>query len=203
MLVRLAALCALAAGTAAAAEIEQLMVERNGGRIEVASVMRIEAPQALVFGALADYEHFAELSSRYKQSRFIEPAADGTPRIYTELEGCVWFFCRTIRRNSRLELFPDERIVATVEPDGSDLAYGREEWLLAATDGPATRVTYTHAMEPDFWIPPVIGIWAIRKALESDALKAAGRIEDLALGRAPIDADSEDSEPPATEQTGP
>jgi hypothetical protein len=195
MLGRLLALWALAAGTVAAAEIEQLTVERNAGRIEVASVMLIEAPQRLVFGALADYEHFAELSSRYKQSRFIEPAADGTPRIYTELEGCVWFFCRTIRRNSRLELFPDERIVATVEPEGSDLAYGREEWLLAATAGPATRVTYTHAMEPDFWIPPLIGIWAMRKALESDALKAAGRIEDVALGRAPVVSPGAAAEP--------
>jgi len=182
---RLLALWGLAIGSLAAAEIEQLTVERDAGRIEVASVMLIEAPQPLVFGALADYEHFAELSSRYKQSRFIEPAADGTLRIYTELEGCVWFFCRTIRRNSRLELFPDERIVATVEPEGSDLAYGREEWLLAPAEGAATRVTYTHAMEPDFWIPPIIGIWAMRKALESDALKAAGRIEDMALGRAP------------------
>ena len=198
---RLLALGALAAGTAAAAEIEQLTVERNGGRIEVLSVMLIEAPQALVFGALADYEQFPELSSRYKQSRFIEPAADGTPRIYTELEGCVWFFCRTIRRNSRLELFPDERIVATVEPEGSDLAFGREEWRLAA-DGGATRVTYTHEMEPDFWIPPVIGIWAIRRALESDALKAAGRIEDIALGRTPIGAVGESAAQPAAEQAG-
>lgn len=202
MFARLLALWALAAGTAAAAEIEQLTVERNDGRIEVASVMRLEAPQALVFGALADYDHFAELSNRYKQSRFIEPAADGTPRIYTEIEGCVWFFCRTIRRNSRLELFPDERIVATVEPEGSDLVYGREEWLLEAADGPATRVTYTHAMEPDFWIPPVIGIWAMRKALESDALKAAGRIEDLALGRTPDGAGDTDSGS-APEQAGP
>jgi len=166
-----------------AAGIELLTVERNGGRIDVEATMLIAAPPALVFQALSDYDRFDELSTRYQQSRFLEPAADGTARIFTEVEGCVWFFCRSVKRTARLELHPDERIVALVEPDGSDLSYGREEWVLTEMEG-GTRVDYTHAMDPDFWVPPLIGVWAIRKSLENDALSAAQRIEALALGGA-------------------
>lgn len=178
--VLLACLFSLVSAVAMAAEIEFLNVDRDGKQLKVDSVMLINAPRPLVFAALSDYASFSELSDRYKQSRFIEPAADGTPRIYTEVEGCVWFFCRTVERYARLELTPDENIIATVEPENSDFKSGREQWLLEEVPG-GTRVTYTHTMQPDFWIPPLLGVWAIRRALESDAMSAANRIEALAL----------------------
>jgi hypothetical protein len=165
---------------AMAAEIELLNVDRDGKILQVDSVLVIDAPRDLVFAALSDYDAFSGLSERYKQSRFIDPAADGTPRVYTAVEGCVWFFCRTVERYARLELTPDEKIVATVEPEQSDFKAGLEQWLLE--DDPAgTRVSYTHTMQPDFWIPPLLGVWGIRRALEADALSAANRIEALAL----------------------
>jgi len=161
-----------------------LQVERNHGRIDVASVLLLAAPRPLVYQALSDYDRFAELSRRYKQSNFVEPAADGVPRVYTEIEGCVWFFCRNVKRISRLELTPDEEIIAIAEPEFSDVNYGREQWQLLE-DGAGTRVVYTHSMEFDFWVPPVIGVWAIKRALNADAQSAAERIEELALERAP------------------
>lgn len=134
----------------------------------------------LVFQALSDYEHFAELSTRFKESRFLEPAPNGDPRIYTQVEGCVWFFCRTVSRYAQLELIPYVRITATVEPDESDVDYGVESWELTTVRN-ATRVSYTHEMEPKFWVPPVVGLWAIKRVLNKDALESAKRIEALAL----------------------
>jgi hypothetical protein len=67
-----------------------------------------------------------------------------------------------------------------VEPEQSDFKAGREQWLLE-DDPVGTRVSYTHTMQPDFWIPPLLGVWGIRRALEADALSAANRIEALAL----------------------
>jgi hypothetical protein len=138
----------------------------------------------LVFKALSDYEHFAELSTRFEESRFLEPAATGQPRIYTQVEGCVWFFCRTVRRYAQLDLIPYTRITATVEPEESDVSYGKETWNLVRIRN-ATEVSYTHEMEPKFWVPPVIGLWAIRRVLNKDALESAQRIEALALKKNP------------------
>jgi hypothetical protein len=144
----------------------------------------LDAPVPLVFKALSDYEHFTELSTRFKESRFLEPAPNGQPRIYTQVEGCVWFFCRTVRRYAQLELIPYIRITATVEPDESDVSYGKETWNLVRIRN-ATEVSYTHEMEPKFWVPPVIGLWAIRRVLNKDALESAQRIEALALEKNP------------------
>jgi hypothetical protein len=134
----------------------------------------------LVYRALSDYEHFAELSTRFKESRFLEPAPDDQPRIYTQVEGCVWFFCRTVGRYAQLELIPYTRITATVEPEESDVSYGVETWDLVKVRD-TTEVSYTHEMDPKFWIPPVLGLWAIKRVLNKDALASAERIEELAL----------------------
>ena len=158
-----------------------MTVERVDGRILVYSDLRIAAPRAQVYAALTDYDRFADLSTRYVDSRYVEPAPDGTQRVYTHVKGCVWFFCRSVERFARLEQAPDTRIVATAEPEHSDVSYGRETWELSPAAG-GTRVVYRHDMEPRFWVPPLIGVWAIRRALEKDALAAAERIEALAQG---------------------
>jgi hypothetical protein len=120
-----------------------------------------------------------EFSTRHKESRFIEPADDGTPRIYTKVRGCVWFFCRTVERYARLSLQPETLITATVEPEYSDMDYGVETWELEAL-GAQTRVLYHHEADPKFWVPPIIGIWAMRRVMNKDALSAAQGIEKMA-----------------------
>lgn len=175
--------------TAQPAEIASLSVERDKGRIYISADIVIAAPRSDVFAALSDYDRFSELSDRYVESRFTEPAEDGTPRIYTVVEGCILFFCRKVKRHARLELNENESLVTIAEPENSDLEYGREEWLLESVpDG--TRILYTHVMDPDFWVPPVIGIWAIRRALNNDALTSARRVEKMALEGATPGPDS-------------
>ena len=182
-----------------AANIETLTVQRNHGLINVVASMVIEAPRPFVFQALSDYDHFSEMSDSFVESRFIEPAPDGTPRIYTKIEGCIWFFCRTINRTARLEMEPIIRIVATVEPDLSDAEYAREEWVFEDL-GAATRIYYKHDLQPNFWVPPGIGVWAISSVLSRTTLKAAQRIEKMAIRNqlgpeAPQDSESDAAMP--------
>jgi len=163
-----------------AANIETLTVQRNHELINVVASMIIEAPRPFVYQALSDYDHFSEMSDSFVESRFVEPAPDGTPRIYTKIEGCIWFFCRTINRYARLDMEPIIRIVATVEPELSDAEYAREEWVFEDL-GAATRVYYKHDLQPNFWVPPGIGVWAISSVLSRTTLKAAQRIEKMAI----------------------
>ncbi len=172
--------------SARAANIETLTVQRDHKLINVVASMIIEAPRPFVYQALSDYDHFSEMSDSFIESRFIEPAADGTPRIYTKIEGCIWFFCRTINRTARLELDPIIRIVATVEPHLSDAKYAREEWVFEDL-GAATRIYYRHDLQPNFWVPPGIGVWAISSVLSRTTLKAAQRIEKMAIAKQQAD----------------
>lgn len=162
-----------------AAELRGLQVKKNGARIEVEAELFIEAPTPQVFDALADYGEFADLSSAYLESRYLEPDVDGTPRIYTKVRGCVLFFCRTIVRVARLDTVPYRQITATVEPALSDFDYGVEQWEMHQHEA-GTMLIYRHVMQPGFWVPPILGPWVLRRLLRRDALSAAEHLESLA-----------------------
>lgn len=165
-----------------AAELVALDVERDGRVIQVSSELHIAAPRSLVYAILSDYERLPQLSSRFKESR-VEQGADSSTWVYTVVEGCVLFFCRSVARYAQLETQPDTMIMAIVDPARSDFELGEERWELA-TRNDTTVVHYTHTLEPKFWVPPVIGVWVIRKTLREDALKAASRIERMAAAQA-------------------
>ena len=82
----------LSGHSASAAEVRRLEVQKNGPTIAVEAEIVIEAPTPQVFKALADYSEFADLSSAYLESRYLEPDVDGTSRVYTKIRGCILFF---------------------------------------------------------------------------------------------------------------
>lgn len=175
-----AVLLLLLAGQGAASEVKWIKVERDGGRFDVRSELVVNAPLPEVYAALLNYDQFAELGDTFAASRYIEPAADGTPRIYTRTEGCIWFFCKTIERYARLEVEPGRTIRAIAEPDRSDAALSIETWTLTA-DGDATIIEYRHEIETGFWVPPLLGALVVNRSVEHGTQKAAVTIESLAL----------------------
>ena len=83
-----------------------------------------------------------------------------------------------MERYARLSLQPESTITATVEPEDSDMDYGVELWALEAL-GQQTRILYRHEAKPKFWVPPLIGGWAIRRVLSKDAPSFANTIEQV------------------------
>lgn len=180
----MAATALLASAPARGADLLDVSVEKEGDRYTMASRTYFEAPPEAVFEVLSDYDRFERISSIFEDVRFIAPAADGTPRAYTLVKGCVLFFCKTIERIEELHFTPPGRIVAEVEPEHSDFDYGRTEWRFLPS-GSGTEVHYRMEMEPGFWVPPVIGPYIMKRSFRSDAVEALERIEALAQGREP------------------
>jgi len=181
---------ALAAMPARGADLLDVSVEKDGERYTMASRTYFEAPPDAVFRVLSDYDRFERISSIFEDVRFIAPASDGTPRAFTLMKGCVLFFCKTIERIEELHFTPHSRIVAEVEPEHSDFAYGRTEWRFIPS-GSGTEVHYRMEMEPGFWVPPLIGPYIMKRSFRSDAVEALNRIEALALSA------DESREPPS------
>ena len=108
------------------------------------------------------------------------------------MEGCVLFWCRSFIRNGYLTMTkPQDEIVAIADPDRSDFKYSKERWALSPhPDG--TKMVYEFEMVPDFWVPPVIGPYYIKRALASGGVKVVDRIEAMAQTRiAMLEEDSE------------
>lgn len=162
-----------------AAEVNWIKVSRDGGRVDVRSEFVIEASATDVHAALLSYDQFAQMGDTFAESRYLEPAADGTPRIYTRTEGCIAFFCKTIERYARIEIQSQDKIIVIADPERSDAELSVETWTLTP-NGDSTIVGYRHELETGFWMPPLLGNMIIKRSVKSGTEKAAVRVEGLA-----------------------
>jgi hypothetical protein len=165
------------------ATVDTLEVTKSHGRFQLVAETYLDAPAADIHAVLLEYDDdlFSRISSVYKESRYLAPAEDGTPIIYTRMEGCILFFCKSMARTERLELIPPYIIRTTALPEQSDFDYSYSEWILVP-DGHGTHMRYELVMDPKFWVPPVIGPWFIKRAISAGGLRAVQRIERIARG---------------------
>jgi len=169
-------------GVGSAAVIHDLKIEYHSGRYELVSHTYVDAPREAIFHVLTDYDHFNRISRIYEESGFMEPASDGTPVVYTRMRGCVLFFCKNITRVERLETREPGFIHTVTLPEQSDFRYSVSEWILEP-EGNGTNLIYRAVLEPDFWLPPIIGPWALKKRLLEGGAGAINRIESLSQER--------------------
>jgi hypothetical protein len=169
---------------AVAATIDQLDVTREHGRYALEANARLDATPESVYAVLTDFDDnaYSRISRVYKESRYLEPAADGTPLVYTRMEGCVLWHCMTLERTERLETDAPRWIKSTALPEGSNFKHATSEWVLEP-HGDGTNMTYKIELEPDFFVPPVIGPWYLKRTLSQGGLRAVMRIERLARER--------------------
>lgn len=172
------ALCLLLpAQVAVAAELRSIELEREGDRFIGTAEVWLDAPTERVFEVMADWDLSTKFSSLIVESRDLDPGPDGRPGFYMKNKGCVLFFCKTFEREGSVEREPYERISATADPEKSDFHMSEEVWQFEQT-GDGTLVDYRIEMNPKFWVPPVIGPYAIKKKIRKDGVEALRRIED-------------------------
>ena len=181
-------LACLGAARVPAADLRFIDVDREKDRYSLRSVTWFKADPESLYGVLTDYNLFPKFTSAIVEAKNMGPDEEGRPEFYTRMEGCVMFWCQSFVRMGHLRLDPLKEIVAITDPERSNFKLATERWQLRPEQG-GTLLIYEFDMEPDFWVPPVLGPFHIKRTLRSGGERAAERIEALALGEAPIPTD--------------
>jgi hypothetical protein len=168
----------LAASTAFAMHVLEVGAARHGERYTMAAEVHVRAPPNTVFRLLADYDRWTRLSPAIRQSRELVAFADGRHRVESVTRACVIFFCSEVHQVQDVREFARRRIIATTLPLRSDLRYGMVRWRIEA-DGTGSRLFVNVELEPNFWVPPLIGPWMIDRAMRQRVMEISSSIERL------------------------
>ncbi|MGB7757829.1 MAG: SRPBCC family protein [Salinisphaera sp.] len=171
---------ALLHGAAArAATVEHLKVSRDHKAYVVTARVQLDAPLEPAYGAATDFERLPDYSSMIQSTRLI-----GHNELSSRMRLCVLWYCKTVRQVMRYRLAPPRRIDMTVVPGKGDLSAGQAHWRFVAGSKGTTDLGFHARIVPDFWVPPLVGPWAIARALRQQVASTATAIERLARQRA-------------------
>ena len=163
------------------ATLRDVDVSRRQERYRVVADTHLAASPEAIYKVLMDFDgdRYHRISEIYKESSYLPPDSDGTPLVYTRVEGCLLRYCRSMSRVERLEVVTPQFIRSRTVPERSDFKYSLSEWTFEP-EGDGTRVTYLMEMEPNFWLPPFVGPWFLKRTLVKGAPAAIDQIELLA-----------------------
>jgi hypothetical protein len=124
-----------------------------------------------VYEVLTDFARLRALNPAIiAASAQAAPGGQGR-RVRTVLESCVWLFCRKVVQVEDVVERDPQTIVSRIVPGLGDFKSGWTTWRLTAQGG-KTQLHYEASRVPDFWIPPLVGPWAVAHSLR-DQLEAS------------------------------
>jgi polyketide cyclase/dehydrase/lipid transport protein len=166
-------------GIASAAKVDGITVTYQNDQFEIVFDAVVDAPAPRVYAVLADYARLGKLSPVITAiSVDVAPTGRGE-RVRSVIKSCVWFFCRQIVQVEDVMEPDGNTIVAHIVPDAGDFKGGSCFWRVT-NEGPRTRLRYEATRIAAFWIPPLIGPWAVKRTMREQLESSVDILERLA-----------------------
>ncbi len=166
--------CALQAG-----EILHSNVTRDGAEYNLSITARVNAPLAVVYRSITDFNNLGAINPSIRESQVLVSPEAGHHRVRTVIQVCILVFCKRVEQVQDVVLVDSRTMIATMVPGAGDFRAGLARWELTE-DGVATELHFTEVFEPDFWVPPLIGPWLIKRKLTHEVAETAMHIEAIA-----------------------
>jgi carbon monoxide dehydrogenase subunit G len=169
----LAAILTLQIAFAAAADDVSVAVDRNGRGFAVQATATIDAPVAVVWEVLTDYDHLARFIPGLWVSSVHLRSGN---RVQLEQKGEARFLVFSYPIEVVLEVFESPRSSISSRAVGGNLRRmsGRYD---VKNSGSGISLRYTGELEPDFELPPIIGTLAVRSMVKEQFGAMVAEIE--------------------------
>ena len=172
----------MCAGQALAVDASQVLVRYDGVRMDIHLDVLLAAPEPGVTRAIHDYERLGLVFPLVVDSGLLEDFGDGVHRVRADMEGCVLIFCRRLRHVLDVRRAPGSGAWSSAQsvPGDSDVRAGHFSWRTEALAQDRTRLVLSGWVEPDVWVPPIIGPMAVRRGVDRQFREAIPRLERAA-----------------------
>ncbi len=168
---------------ATALDIDDVHVTNQGRAYQVQMTFGVAASVNQVMGLLTDYGFPDRLNPEVTMKEVISRQR-GITRVRTEIRSCVFFFCKDVVLTQDVTVVANT-IQADIVPDDSDFRSGYFRWSISSSANGGSNIGFEAVMEPDFFIPPLIGGFFVRKWLRREIIATAKNLETEAA-REPV-----------------
>ncbi|MGB5679749.1 MAG: SRPBCC family protein [Gammaproteobacteria bacterium] len=164
---------------AAAYEINRADVTEENGIFQIRVTAIFDAPAEYIREVLTDYTHIYRLSSSIIESEILPSRRTGDTQIRTKVLACASVFCREVERVDAVRTLASGDLQADIVPELSEFRSGQATWRITPMDD-RSKLVYEATLEPDFYIPPVVGIPVIGNSLKKEFIATFERLERIA-----------------------
>ena len=162
---------------AKASDITSSSAEYESDRFVIKVVGVVDAPPNHVFSVLTDYKNITKISPKIIESKIIKTDGDATI-VKTVVKGCVWFFCKEVINTQTTTSILEKRIQSITITSGSNLKFGKMVWNIKEVKA-GTQIDYYAEIEPDFFVPPLVGAYFIKNSMLEEAKAFVDSVEKL------------------------
>lgn len=164
---------------AGAVQIDNLQVQRAGRDYRVSFTAVLRVPLRRVWQVLTDYGHLTALAPAIEESEILRELNPAAHRVRIRERLCVLIFCKQLTQVQIFRQHSPWELEVELDPEASDFEFGQAHWRLEG--GPTTtRLRFDARLRPAFWVPPVIGPWAIKRVLRKQVATVCAGLERLA-----------------------
>jgi hypothetical protein len=174
----LASLC-LPSSWLIAADLVDLALTQNKGVYQLRLEIILDATPRNVHDVLTDYAHIYRINPSIIDSEILHSPDDSVVRVRTVINDCILVFCKVLHRVEEVRELETGDIYALVDPELSNVKSGVTIWQINAM-GSRTRINYTLSVEPDFFVPPLIGTHVVKQKIKREVLMSLENIERIA-----------------------
>jgi hypothetical protein len=165
--------------TVSAGDIQQAEVSHKDGVYILDLKVKLSAPFDPVHAIVTDYDQLHLISEVLIETSLLSEADAEIKRRRLVVRTCILIFCFTA--NMVEDVWETENTIITrIIPNQSDYKFGETKWQIDLIDDAHSRINLYCELEPDFWIPPFIGPYLMKKTMMKEAKKTIRRIEELA-----------------------
>ena len=156
----------------------EIEINEQSGVYHIKVVALIAAPASYVRYVLTDYTHIYRLNPSIIESEVLEKDDDGSVSVRTKVIGCAAYFCEELERVEKVRILPSGDLHAEIIPELSQFKSGQTHWHFKPL-GDYCEVTYLSDLEPDIFIPPVVGKFLIKKSIREGMLASFVNLENI------------------------
>ena len=160
-------------------EFTDTHVTEDDGIFHIRVSAIIAAPAPYVRDVLTDYAHLYRLSPSIIENEVLPSSTPDEKQIRTRLLCCTSVFCREVERVDTVRVLDSGEIEAEIIPSLSEFKSGKATWKITDQDT-QSHVVYEAYLEPDFFIPPLVGAQLVAENMRKEFTTTFVRMERIA-----------------------